>query len=567
MTTRGRNIRRFLFAAALLIESSACSDANRESAASRRPTTRRPVARPRLPRLGPGCRGTPGDRAASASDPAREPNDAEWSGGDPAHGQALYATHCAICHGGGGAGDGVATPALNPKPRDFRDARFYIDTNGNNRTGEDVDLARVILNGPAAFGGTREMIGWRDALSDRDVRDLIAHIRTLAAASRQRPPGRRRPDAGILVRARAPALDHARRSCRASRGSCRGSARPSASRSRPAPSGGTASCSRARPTGARCSRFARSRCRTPSRRSSTGRSRSCARGSTTGTITQQGDLPPEIWEFLRRERFFGMIIPEAYGGLGFSAQAHAAVVPKLASRSLTAAVTVMVPNSLGPAELLLHYGTDEQSEHYLPRLARGEEIPCFALTGPEAGSDAAATQSEGVVCRDKWRGEEVLGMRLRWSKRYITLAPVATLIGLAFRLRDPGSPARRRARISASPARSIPRDLPRHRDRRAPRPDGHAVPERPDLRRRRLRAARRDHRRARRAPASGWRMLMECLAAGRSISLPSLAVGGREAGGARGRAPTRPCASSSTRRSGASKASRSRSRASPGSPT
>jgi acyl-CoA dehydrogenase len=160
-------------------------------------------------------------------------------------------------------------------------------------------------------------------------------------------------------------------------------------------------------------------------------------------ITQAGDLPEEIWETLRRERFFGLIIPESYGGLGFSARAHAEIVTKLASRSITAAVTVMVPNSLGPAELLLHYGTDAQRDHYLPRLARGDEIPCFALTGPEAGSDAAATQSEGIVCRDKWEGREVLGIRLRWRKRYITLAPVATLIGLAFRLRDPDGLLRR----------------------------------------------------------------------------------------------------------------------------
>src|SRR5690606_21190831 len=107
------------------------------------------------------------------------------------------------------------------------------------------------------------------------------------------------------------------------------------------------------------------------------------------------------------------------------------------SRSVTAAVTAMVPNSVGPAELLLRYGSEAQREHYLPRLARGEEIPCFALTGPEAGSDAAATQSEGIVCRGKYDGEEVVGMRLNWRKRYITLASVATLIGLAFRLRDP----------------------------------------------------------------------------------------------------------------------------------
>jgi mono/diheme cytochrome c family protein len=156
----------------LVIAANACSDANREASA------RQPAAAP-----------VAADAAGAASDPAREPNEVDWSGGDPAHGRDLYATHCAICHGGSGAGDGIATPSLNPKPRDFRDGRFYLDANANNRTGEDVDLARVILNGPAAFGGTREMIGWRDALSDRDVRDLIAHIRTLAAAAPAAPVG------------------------------------------------------------------------------------------------------------------------------------------------------------------------------------------------------------------------------------------------------------------------------------------------------------------------------------------------------------------------------------------
>lgn len=190
MTTRGKNIRQLLFAAALLIESSACSDATRESAASQSATNPPPGHDAPAPAVSaPDAAARQEIAQHPASDAAREPNDAEWSGGDPAHGQALYATHCAICHGGGGAGDGVATPALNPKPRDFRDARFYIDTNGNNRTGEDVDLARVILNGPAAFGGTREMVGWRDALSDRDVRDLIAHIRTLASAAPAAPAG------------------------------------------------------------------------------------------------------------------------------------------------------------------------------------------------------------------------------------------------------------------------------------------------------------------------------------------------------------------------------------------
>ena len=161
----------------------------------------------------------------------------------------------------------------------------------------------------------------------------------------------------------------------------------------------------------------------------------------------------------------------------------------------------MVPNSLGPAELLLHYGTDAQKRHYLPRLARGEEIPCFALTGPEAGSDAAATQSEGIVCRDKWDGREVLGIRLHWRKRYITLAPVATLIGLAFRLRDPDHLLGDAARISASPARWSRRNLPGIEIGARHDPMGIPFHERPDRGDGRLRAARRDHRRPRRAPA------------------------------------------------------------------
>ena len=133
-----------------------------------------------------------------------------------------------------------------------------------------------------------------------------------------------------------------------------------------------------------------------------------------------------------------MIIPRRYGGLEFSALAHSEVVMKLSTRSNAAAVTVMVPNSLGPAELLLHYGTEEQKSHYLPRLARGIDIPCFALTGPEAGSDAGAIPDTGVVCYGRFEGrDDVLGMRVNWEKRYITLGPVATLLGLAFKLRDP----------------------------------------------------------------------------------------------------------------------------------
>ena len=149
------------------------------------------------------------------------------------------------------------------------------------------------------------------------------------------------------------------------------------------------------------------------------------------------DLPPNVWKFIKEQRFLGMVIPEQYGGLGFSAMAHSEVVTKLATRSVSGAVTVMVPNSLGPAELLLHYGTEEQKDYYLPRLAVGEEIPCFALTGPSAGSDAGAMPDFGIVCKGQYKGEEVLGMRVTWEKRYITLGPIATLLGLAFKAYDP----------------------------------------------------------------------------------------------------------------------------------
>jgi acyl-CoA dehydrogenase len=240
-------------------------------------------------------------------------------------------------------------------------------------------------------------------------------------------------------------------------------------------------------------------------------------------VQKRQDLPAEAWEFLKRNRFFGMIIPEEYGGLGFSAQAHSAVVTKLASRSVTAAVTVMVPNSLGPAELLLHYGTDEQKKHFLPRLASGIEVPCFALTEPEAGSDAASGKSTGVVCRGVFEGREVLGMRLRWSKRYITLGPVATILGLAFRLRDPDHLLGDREEIGITCA-LIPPDLPgiefkmRHDPLGVPFQNGPTtghdvfvpidciIGGQP-------------------MAGQGWRMLMDCLAAGRGISLPALSVG------------------------------------------
>ena len=150
-----------------------------------------------------------------------------------------------------------------------------------------------------------------------------------------------------------------------------------------------------------------------------------------------GDMPKEVWEYIIEKKFFAMIIPKKYGGLEFSAYANSVVIQKLASRSAVASSTIGVPNSLGPAELLLHYGTDEQKERYLPGLAAGTEIPCFALTSPQAGSDAASLIDSGVICKGEWQGETITGIRLNWSKRYITLAPIATVLGLAFKLYDP----------------------------------------------------------------------------------------------------------------------------------
>ncbi|MEE3214696.1 MAG: acyl-CoA dehydrogenase family protein, partial [Pseudomonadota bacterium] len=151
---------------------------------------------------------------------------------------------------------------------------------------------------------------------------------------------------------------------------------------------------------------------------------------------ERADLPPELWDYLKKERFFGMIIPKQYGGLGFSAKAQSAVLQKLAVNE-TLMSTVGVPNSLGPGELLLKYGTQEQKDHYLPRLADGREIPCFGLTGPRAGSDATSLPDVGIVCKKEVDGKEVLGLRLTFNKRWITLAPIATVVGLAFRMFDP----------------------------------------------------------------------------------------------------------------------------------
>ncbi|MGV8995592.1 MAG: acyl-CoA dehydrogenase [Parvibaculaceae bacterium] len=152
---------------------------------------------------------------------------------------------------------------------------------------------------------------------------------------------------------------------------------------------------------------------------------------------EDADLSPAVWKYLRDNGFFGMIIPKSYGGLEFSAYAHSEIVRYISSRSVAAAVTVMVPNSLGPGELLMQFGTDAQRDHWLPRLAAGRELPAFGLTSADAGSDASAMLDEGVICKGTWEGQEVLGIRLNWAKRYITLAPVCTVLGLAFKLRDP----------------------------------------------------------------------------------------------------------------------------------
>jgi acyl-CoA dehydrogenase len=242
---------------------------------------------------------------------------------------------------------------------------------------------------------------------------------------------------------------------------------------------------------------------------------------------RRGDLPPEVWEFLKAQGFFAMIIGKQYGGLQFSAYAHSCVLVKLASRSITCASTVAVPNSLGPAELLNHYGTEEQKNHYLPRLAKGIDIPCFALTGPRVGSDAAALPDTGVVCRGLWQGQEVLGLKLNFSKRYITLAPVATVIGLAFRMFDPGKLLGGATDLGITCA-LISRDTPgvevgtRHFPLNIPFQNGpvrghdvfvpiDSIIGGPKM------------------AGQGWRMLVEQLSVGRCISLPSNATGGSKA--------------------------------------
>ncbi len=239
-------------------------------------------------------------------------------------------------------------------------------------------------------------------------------------------------------------------------------------------------------------------------------------------VYEEKDLPKPVWDYLKKEKFFGMVIPKQYGGLGFSALAHSTIVMKIATRSISTAVNTMVPNSLGPAELLLHYGTDEQKNYYLPRLANGEEIPCFALTAPEAGSDAGAIPDIGIVCKGQHDGKETIGIKLSWDKRYITLAPVATVLGLAFKLYDPEHLLGPQEDIGITLC-LLPTSHPgveignRHYPLQLAFMNG---PTRgkdvfipldwiiggPKM------------------VGQGWRMLMECLSIGRSISLPALAT-------------------------------------------
>lgn len=238
---------------------------------------------------------------------------------------------------------------------------------------------------------------------------------------------------------------------------------------------------------------------------------------------ERNDLTPEAWAFLKRNRFFGMIISQEYGGLGFSAYGHSQVVMKISSRAPTAGVTTMVPNSLGPAELLLEYGTDQQKNHYLPRLADGREVPCFGLTSPFAGSDATAITDYGVVCYGEHNGERVLGLRTTWEKRYITLAPVATVLGLAFRAYDPdgllGGDDDLGITCALVPTSTAGVEIGRRHD-----PLGTAFQNGPTsgtdvfipldwvIG-------------GRGGVGRGWTMLMECLSVGRGVSLPALGAG------------------------------------------
>lgn len=238
---------------------------------------------------------------------------------------------------------------------------------------------------------------------------------------------------------------------------------------------------------------------------------------------EQYDLPDKVWTFIRKNGFFGLVIPKESGGLGFSNTAHSEIVMKISTRSVSAAVTVMVPNSLGPGELLMHYGTDTQKQYYLPRLAGGHEIPCFALTSPIAGSDAGAIPDKGIVCTGQWNGKEVLGLKVTWNKRYITLAPVATLIGLAIKVYDPDQLLGDTDEIGVTCV-LVPQDTEgvhsgaRHLPMNTVFMNGPTwgnevfIPMEQVIGGQEM-------------LGKGWTMLLECLSIGRSISLPALGTG------------------------------------------
>ena len=253
----------------------------------------------------------------------------------------------------------------------------------------------------------------------------------------------------------------------------------------------------------------------------------CAMTNDWEVTHERYDLSPQVWQYVKDKGFLGMIIPRKYGGLGFSAVAHSAVVMKLSTRSNALSVSVMVPNSLGPAELLLHYGTEEQKNFYLPRLAKGLEVPCFALTSPEAGSDAASIPDYAIVCKGHWQGKEVLGMRVTWDKRYITLGPIATLLGLAFRLYDPEHLLGDKEDLGITCA-LVPTNTPGVNIGRRHLPLNAAFQNGPN--------SGKDVFMpidwiigGKEYAGKGWMMLMGCLAAGRSISLPTSSVGGAKA--------------------------------------
>ncbi len=236
------------------------------------------------------------------------------------------------------------------------------------------------------------------------------------------------------------------------------------------------------------------------------------------------DLPEDVWQYIKDQGFLSLIIPKEYGGKDFSALAHSEIVMKISTRSVAAAVTVMVPNSLGPGKLILEYGTDEQKSYYLPRLAKGDDIPCFALTSPDAGSDAGSIPDFGIVCKQNYNGEDdVLGVRLTWEKRYITLGPVATILGLAFKLYDPGHLLGEKEALGITCA-LIPTNTPGVNIGRRHQPLNIMFMNGPNSGKDVFIPIDWLIGGAERA-GQGWRMLMECLADGRSISLPALSTG------------------------------------------